>query len=116
MIRLECGESLTGEVVKKRGLIILALIGGVLMFFFANKEDPLQLLATEQFIEKWLVNENGTLATYMKDSDSEDEDLVKGREALSESLGLWMEYTLQKEDKVLFEEAYQQLNRYFLDA
>ena len=26
-----------------------------------------------------------------------------------------MEYTLQKEDEVLFEEAYQQLNRYFLD-
>ena len=116
MIRLECGESLTGEVVKKKGLIILALIGGVLMFFFTYKEDPLQPLATEQFIEKWLKNENGTLATYMKDSDSEDEDLVKGREALSESLGLWMEYTLQKEDKVLFEEAYQQLNRYFLDA
>ena len=49
------------------------------MFFFTNKEDPVQPSATKQFIEKWLKNDNGTFATYMKDSDSEDEDLVKGR-------------------------------------
>jgi len=44
-----------------------------------------------------------------------DEDLVKGRESLSETLGLWMEYAIQKEDAELFEEAYRQLTRHFLD-
>ncbi|WP_159433401.1 glycosyl hydrolase family 8 [Bacillus tuaregi] len=71
--------------------------------------------AAEGFIKKWLLNENQTLATYIKESESEDEDLVKGRETLSETLGLWMEYVYQKDDKEHFEEAYGILDNYFLE-
>lgn len=53
-------------------------------------------------------------ATNIKDSDVMDEDEVKGRETLSETLGLWMEYVLLKGSQKLFEDAYQQLNQYFL--
>ena len=55
---------------KWRYILIIVLIGGVLMFFFTNRGDKIQPLATGQFIEKWLQNENGTLATYIKDSDA----------------------------------------------
>ncbi|MFJ8247052.1 glycosyl hydrolase family 8 [Peribacillus asahii] len=84
------------------------------MFLFL-KEDELEPLLAEEFIEKWLKNDNGTLATYMKETEAEDEDLVKGREALSETLGMWMEYTLRKGDAALFEESYVLLQRYFLE-
>ena len=69
---------------------------------------------TEAFINKWLKNKNGLFATNIKDSDVIDEDEVQGRETLSETLGLWMEYVLLKGDRKLFEDAYQQLTYYFL--
>ncbi len=70
---------------------------------------------TESFIKRWLQNDNGTFATYLKDEGPEDIDLVKGRETLSETLGLWMEYVLQKGDQEAFETAVRQLHRYFLE-
>jgi hypothetical protein len=70
---------------------------------------------TENFIETWLRNENGTIATYIKDDDAFDEDLVKGREALSETLGLWMVYALEKDDQRLFKDTFQLLQKYFLE-
>lgn len=51
---------------------------------------------TEDFIYQWLRNDNGTLATYIKDSEQIDEDLVSGREALSETVGIWMMYAVEK--------------------
>ncbi|QQK81438.1 hypothetical protein HUG20_16990 [Salicibibacter cibi] len=39
-----------------------------------------EAFSTEEFIYKWLKNDNGTLATYIQDSDQVDEDLVSGRE------------------------------------
>lgn len=71
---------------------------------------------TESFIKKHLMNNNGTLATYMKESDDLDSDLVKGREALSESLGLWLQYALEKGDPTMFQSNYSILTTYFLKS
>ncbi|GAE94574.1 hypothetical protein JCM21714_3745 [Gracilibacillus boraciitolerans JCM 21714] len=71
--------------------------------------------STESFIEKWFVNQNDTLATYVLEGEQEDDDLVKGREALSESLGLWMMYAVEKQDAALFGKAYSILQKSFLD-
>src|SRR5690625_716251 len=86
-----------------------------MMFILDTKEDTSIPFSTEDFIKKWLKNNNGTFATYMKDTKSEDEDFVKGREALSETLGLWMEYALEKDDQALFEDSYVQLTELYLE-
>lgn len=70
---------------------------------------------TEEFIDRWLQNENGTIATYIQDGETEDEDHVQGREALAETLGLFMYYALEKDDEILFKRFYTQLNVYFLE-
>ncbi|MEK5067033.1 glycosyl hydrolase [Sporosarcina sp. FSL K6-1508] len=93
----------------------LILCSGFFSILYEKKVKKSDAFTTEAFIEKWLTNDNGTLATYMKAGDEEDSDLVKGREALSESLGIWMHYALLKEDEVQFEHAYQQLTNYFLE-
>ncbi|MBB6443961.1 glycosyl hydrolase [Bacillus benzoevorans] len=96
--------------------MMIMLVGIALLFFLLNKEGQSSIpAATEEFIDEWLRNENGTLATYMEPTETEDEDLVQGREALSESIGLWMDYALLKEDKRLFAEAFQLLEGYFLE-
>lgn len=95
---------------------MILLIGIVLLFFYFNQSgQSSKPEATEEFIYKWLINKNGTFATYMKETETEDADLVNGRESLSESIGLWMDYALLKEDKRLFEEAYLKLDQYFLE-
>jgi len=101
----------------KKGVVLMGfiIVLGVLPFYnFKGKKE--QSFATEKFIAKWLTNDNGTLATYIKDGNLEDIDLVKGRESLSESLGLWMEYALEKEDQSLFNQSYTLLKRYFLES
>ncbi|SIS42470.1 glycosyl hydrolase family 8 [Salimicrobium flavidum] len=70
---------------------------------------------TYRFIDQNLRNSNGTFATYMQEDTEEDADEVQGKEALSETVGLWMEYALTAGKQELFEEAYQQLNQFFLD-
>ena len=77
------------------------------------EEVPAEM--TEEFIFDWLQNDNGTIATYIKDSGEVDEDLVQGREALAETLGLLMYYALDKDDQSLFDEVYEQLTDYFLE-
>lgn len=69
---------------------------------------------TEKFIRRWLENDNGTIATYIEETEV-DEDQVQGREALAETLGLMMYYALGKDDKSLFDEVYKQLTDYFLE-
>ncbi|PLR96051.1 glycosyl hydrolase family 8 [Bacillus sp. T33-2] len=69
---------------------------------------------TENFIVGHMVNTNGTLATYLQDSGKLDSDLVQGREALSETLGLWMQYALEKNDRKMFEKSFELLTRYFM--
>lgn len=70
----------------------------------------------EAFLKKWLTNDNGTLATYIQDSNREDEDLVAGRETLSETVGLWMFYALEIEDRKLFDHIYKLLHEYYLES
>ena len=96
-------------------IFLMMIVWGVLPIFLSKKEREIEPAATEMFIKKWLTNENGTLATYMKDGDSEDEDLVKGREALSESLGLWMEFAIENNQQEDFEQSFEMLKKYFLE-
>ncbi len=94
-------------------MIIVLIVINVLINLKSEKHKEHSEI-TEQFIVKWLKNENGTLATYIKPDKRLDEDLVSGREALSESLGLWMRYAIEKEDKKMFDHAYIQLINRFL--
>ncbi|UOQ85180.1 glycosyl hydrolase family 8 [Gracilibacillus salinarum] len=98
-----------------RKFIIIAVgIGAVIsMMLFLDRFQKDPMLATEAFIQRWLINDNETLATYMLDSEEADADYVQGREALSESVGLWMIYAVEKKDVALFEEAYQMFQTHF---
>ncbi|MGG1533131.1 glycosyl hydrolase family 8 [Brevibacillus agri] len=92
------------------GVSMLA-VSGCLYFFMLEKQVP---SPTEKFIVEHMTNPNGTLATYLLDAPAETADIVAGREALAESLGLWMQYALARDDQKLFDSSYQVLHRYFL--
>lgn len=64
-------------------------------------------LPTERFIIKHLLHEDGTIRTNVEPQDGSDL-------ALSESLGLWMEYLVEKEDSLRFKDAYGTLMDKFL--
>ncbi|WP_176555841.1 glycosyl hydrolase family 8 [Virgibacillus ndiopensis] len=102
------------KVIKLLVMLIFIIVIIVIILNLPEKKKP-KKFPTESFIVRCLQNNNGTLATYIKDSNIVDEDLVKGREALSETLGLWMLYALEIEDKQLFDETYQNLQNYFLE-
>lgn len=70
---------------------------------------------TENFLLTWMRNDNGTFATYLQDDSLSDDNVATGREALSESLGLWMQYALLKKDRSLFDDSYHDLTSFFLD-
>ncbi len=78
-----------------------------------NKDDKKLMdtknivLPTEQFIVHHLLHEDGTIRTNV--DKHEGDDL-----ALSESLGLWMEYLVMKKDSERFQEAYETLLDMFL--
>ncbi|MFD2043620.1 glycosyl hydrolase family 8 [Ornithinibacillus salinisoli] len=91
-------------------VLIIVIVAVIVVHF--NKENS---LATEKFIKKWLINDNGTLATYVRDDHELDEDLVQGRESLSETLGLWMLYALEKDDEQHFDQAFNMLIDFFLE-
>lgn len=97
-------------------LILTVLLIAAFTINGEEEREPVPSTAGEEFISTWLTNENETLATYIQRGDVVDEDLVKGRESLTETLGLWMIYALEKEDKPLFDQSYQQLEDYFLEA
>ncbi|MGP4042127.1 glycosyl hydrolase [Gracilibacillus sp. D59] len=92
-------------------IVVMVVISAI---YHINKQENHEQ-ATEQFIKKWLINENGTLATYIKESKEVDGDFVQGREALSETLGLWMDYALEIENEQLFNNAFNTLTEYFLE-
>lgn len=68
---------------------------------------------TKDFIAMNMTNPNGTLATYLQEAESVIPELAAGREALSESLGFWMQAALASDDLAAFEQSYDILNRYF---
>lgn len=90
-------------------LLIVCIAGSVVTYHFYHP----RYLETERFITTHMLNENGTLATYLVDTPAVSPDIAHGREALSESLGLWLEYAVQKRDKALFQQNYAILQRYF---
>lgn len=105
-------------------VVILLSIGGGVVYGWKNRDDSrnqierqeeMESEITEDFIHRWLINDNGTVATYIKNNGEEDEDLVQGREALAETLGLLMYYALDKNDQTLFNGVYNQLTGYFLE-
>ncbi|WLR54363.1 glycosyl hydrolase family 8 [Mesobacillus subterraneus] len=83
---------------------------GVSMFHAEKSNHP-----TEDFINRLMTNDNHTLATYLQEGSTEDVDLVSGREALSETLGIMMQYALEKNDPLLFKKQYYLLIRYFMN-
>lgn len=98
-------DSLNREVkgLRKRiyiviGVILLIALGGIVFW------SALQGNRTEHFILRHMMNENGTLATYRLEDTKAGTGEAKGREALSESAGLWLQYTLDKDDQALFDE------------
>ncbi|UNK18308.1 glycosyl hydrolase [Paenibacillus sp. N3/727] len=94
-------------------VIASALAGAILLFIwlYPNKETSAM---TVTFIEKHMKNDNSTLATYLKEASSEHPDTVAGREALSESIGLWMQYTVLSGDQDKFDESVTLLETYYL--
>ncbi|HBU83790.1 MAG TPA: glycosyl hydrolase [Paenibacillus sp.] len=94
-------------------ILTVSIMAAWIMFtkerFVMNELSP-----TVPFVQNHMTNSNGTLATYLQDASSEDPNIVAGREALSESLGLWMQYAVAKNDQVLFEQSYDLLTTYFL--
>lgn len=91
-------------------IVLLLVVGsGAYLYFFYQP----RYLETEAFIKKHMLNPNGTLATYLSETPAISPDLAHGREALSESLGLWLEYAVENKDKALFEQNYAILRQYF---
>lgn len=97
----------------KIGITIITLLGICLLWFFMHSGKE-QRSKTADFIEQHMTNTNGTLATYLQDAPATDPNVVAGREALSESLGLWMQYAVLQEDQQRFEQSLQVLETYFL--
>lgn len=91
-------------------IVLLLVVGsGAYLYFFYQP----RYLETESFIKKHMLNPNGTLATYLSETPAVSPDLAHGREALSESLGLWLEYAVENKDKALFQQNYAILRQYF---
>ncbi|MGN7359060.1 glycosyl hydrolase [Paenibacillus sp. SAF-054] len=94
------------------GLLLVSAAG-----FWLYKEvrphqpSPLQ---TEAFIKQYMTNTNGTLATYLQSGKASDPEIAAGREALSESLGFWMQHTLIQQDRGSFRQNFAILKEYFV--
>jgi len=91
-------------------IIAIGIVWGVYTY-----RSQAQISPTATFITSHMVNENGTLASRLIPAPSTNPDIVAGKEALSESLGLWMQYALMTDDAQSFEQSYTLLNQYFLN-
>lgn len=103
-------------------LIVAALVGtGIYLYSSSSSPSPSSERVVDDkypvsgFIQTWMLNDNGTVATYIQDGDIEDSDEVKGRESLSETLGLWMDFAVEENNEELFQKGYEQLENYFLE-
>lgn len=95
-------------------LMVLVIVISTLVIYWRRYYQELRPSPTEQFIIQHMVNANGTLATYLQDGISDTPEIPAGREALSESLGLWMQYAVLKGDQALFNQSFEVLNRWFI--
>ncbi|XOK62408.1 glycosyl hydrolase family 8 [Paenibacillus elgii] len=69
-----------------------------------DPESRSDRLPGEIFIRRHMVNADGTLKTNLKPQAAASRDVAQGEESLSESMGLWLQYAVQKGDKTLFEQ------------
>lgn len=104
-----------------RKTIVFILISIVIMstiyLVYKNKnqktsihdESSLSILPTEQFIKDYLIAQDGTIRTNFSEKEVES-----GNQRLSESIGLWLEYLIVKEDIVEFRKTIQVIEDYFL--
>ncbi|MED4651440.1 transcriptional regulator [Bacillus pseudomycoides] len=89
-------------------LTLFMVLGGIVFW------TALQGNRTEYFIMRHMMNENGTLATYRIADSKVGTNEATGREALSESSGLWLQYTLDMDDQSLFDEQVKVIQNYFI--
>ncbi|MFS0724434.1 glycosyl hydrolase [Paenibacillus sp. 1P07SE] len=94
-------------------LAVILLAGGGLWAGWKLMKHSDELDAAERFIKNHMMNANGSLATYLKSAPSTDPELAAGREALSESLGLWMEAAVLRDQPTVFAESYEVFKRLF---
>ncbi len=95
-------------------VILVVSIAAAFIIFMKERFVMNELSPTVSFVQDHMTNPNGLLASYLQDATSEKADIVAGREVLSESLGLWMQYAVAKNDQALFEQSYELLTTYFL--
>lgn len=95
-------------------LFITSIILIALVAIPLHKLGWAQHLRTERFIAAHMTNSNGTLKTYLADAPNLSPDSASGHESLSEALGLWLQYAVEKQDRSLFEQNYTLLTKYFL--
>lgn len=94
-------------------LLIILVLGTATVLTARTMSKP-RISPTAEFMQTHMLNPNGTITSYLKDESSTDPNIVAGHEALSESVGLWMQYTLLQHDQVSFDNEYMLLNKYFL--
>ncbi|WP_042169377.1 hypothetical protein [Paenibacillus gorillae] len=107
----------TKSPMPKRGIIITftVLLTGIAVFLWIQHLSKRTAVSpTLAFIEHNMTNPNGTLATYLKEASSANPDYVAGHEALSESLGVWMQIAVMNQDETRFQQSYQLLRDRFL--
>lgn len=97
-------------------IVAICLLAGVVLFselfpFDSKKAESVSLPVTsrilpgEEFIRTHMINDDGTLKTNLQPHQTGDPNVAQGDEALSESIGLWMLYAVEKGDKQLFDAA-----------
>ncbi|KOR76046.1 glycosyl hydrolase family 8 [Paenibacillus solani] len=103
----------TSKIILLAFCIAAAIAGTIFIshIIMDRKENPDM---TAAFMDEYMTNDNGTMATYLKPAPSEQPDIVAGREALSESLGLWMQYAVLSQDQIRFDDNVRLLTTYFL--
>lgn len=105
------------NLVHNNAKIVISIVVsflGISIIWFALSSDKEKPSLTEQFVEQHMRNENGTWATYLQDAPAVDQNIVAGREALSESLGLWMQYAVLQQNQFKLNESLDVLESYFL--
>lgn len=103
-----------GESTRLLSFVVFIILSSVLLIYCRHSYFKARSSPTEQFILQHMMNANGTLATYLQEGTSDTPEIPAGREALSESLGLWMQYAILKEDQALFDRSLEVLNRWFI--
>ncbi|WP_010275236.1 hypothetical protein [Paenibacillus senegalensis] len=89
-----------------------AIITLLLLFVISGNKSS---LPGEGFIIRNMINSNGTLKTNLLPGESTDQDLARGEQSLSESLGLWLLYWVESGNQQRFDDNLMVLRRHFLN-